>query len=173
MKIPNGMPTLSWGAHAPTEGKACVMEYVSLLAGEQWSDHPECTHPALAAFARHLNDRLEDEHRHVLVPLIGRLLGTDEHSITISTAIANAQVMHPRYGDYMATVKVLAEGKCSCGADHGDSYTNEYKMKSEEASVVGVEILTAMIDAYDKATGRTEHHIVTDQEYADLALAVG
>ena len=74
--IPEFLPTLSAGAHAPGSGEACVMEYVSLLAGEDWSDHPACTHPALAAMARNVNDRLPDCERHRLVPLIGRLFGT-------------------------------------------------------------------------------------------------
>jgi hypothetical protein len=53
------------------------MEYVSVLAGEAWSDRPVCTHPRLAAVARFVNDTLEDEHRSLLVPIIGRLFGTN------------------------------------------------------------------------------------------------
>src|SRR5690606_39216218 len=76
MTIPDFMPVLSAGAHDhPSEG-ACVMEYVSLLAGEDFSDSPVCTHPVLAAAARAVNDNLPDNERHLLVPLIGRLFGT-------------------------------------------------------------------------------------------------
>ncbi|MDQ2758707.1 MAG: hypothetical protein M3Y71_19475, partial [Actinomycetota bacterium] len=52
------------------------MEYVSLLAGEEWSDRPDCTHPLLAHEARTVNDELTDRDRHLLVPLVGRLFGT-------------------------------------------------------------------------------------------------
>jgi hypothetical protein len=76
MNIPGTLPTLSAGAHLPDEGKACVMEYVSLLAGEQWSDTPACTYYPLAQAAQAVNDRLTDDERHLLVPLIGRLFGT-------------------------------------------------------------------------------------------------
>jgi len=76
MNIPEGLPTLSAGAHRPGDGKACVMEYVALLAGEPWSDTPACTYPPLASVAQVVNDRLRDEDRHLLVPLIGRLFGT-------------------------------------------------------------------------------------------------
>ena len=76
MSIPNALPTLSAGAHRPHEGKACVMEYVSLLAGEAWSDTPSCTYRPLARAAQVVNDRLSDDDRHLLVPLIGRLFGT-------------------------------------------------------------------------------------------------
>lgn len=75
-RIPDYMPVLSEGAHDnPSEG-GCVMEYVSLLAGEEWSDTPACTHPVLAKVAQAVNDRLDDSERHRLVPLIPRLLGT-------------------------------------------------------------------------------------------------
>ena len=77
MNIPSGLPTLSAGAHRPNEGKACVMEYIALLAGEAWTDSPSCTHRLLARAAQQVNDRLLDDDRHLLVPLIGRLFGTD------------------------------------------------------------------------------------------------
>ena len=76
MSIPNALPTLSAGAHKLGEGKACVMEYVSLLAGEKWSDSPTCTYRPLAMAAQVVNDRLSGDDRHLLVPLIGRLFGT-------------------------------------------------------------------------------------------------
>ena len=80
MNTPDSLPTLSAGAHDADTGRACVMEYVSLLAGEQWSDRPECTHPILAHEARVANDLLIDTDRPRLVPLIGRLFGTTEDS---------------------------------------------------------------------------------------------
>lgn len=76
-QIPDGLPTLSGGSHGKHEGKACVMEYVSLLAGEEWSDMPSCTNRLIARAAQAVNDRAEDKDRHLLVPVIGRLFGTD------------------------------------------------------------------------------------------------
>jgi len=78
--VPAALPTLSAGSHDSEHGEACVMEYVSLLAGEQWSDRPECTHPLLAHEARTTNDLLRDSDRSRLVPLIGRLFGTTDDS---------------------------------------------------------------------------------------------
>ncbi len=80
MTVPDALPTLSAGSHDAEHGEACVMEYVSLLAGEEWSDRPECTHPMLAHEARTTNDLLRDSDRARLVPLIGRLFGTTEDS---------------------------------------------------------------------------------------------
>ena len=80
MTTPDFLPTLSAGSHDAEHGEACVMEYVSLLAGEEWSDRPECTHPLLAHEARTTNDLLRDGDRSRLVPLIGRLFGTTDDS---------------------------------------------------------------------------------------------
>lgn len=80
MTVPESMPTISAGAHDSDDGEACVMEYVSLLAGEHWSDRPSCTHPLLAHEARTVNDLLLDGDRGRLVPLIGRLFGTSADS---------------------------------------------------------------------------------------------
>ena len=76
VKVPSIMPVLSAGAHAGPEDGACVMEMVSYLAGEAWTDTPSCTYRPLARAAQVVNDRLRDEDRHLLVPLIGRLFGT-------------------------------------------------------------------------------------------------
>jgi hypothetical protein len=80
MPTPDFLPTLSAGSHDAEHGEACVMEYVSLLAGEEWSDRPDCTHPLLAHEARTTNDLLRDSDRSRLVPLIGRLFGTTDDS---------------------------------------------------------------------------------------------
>ena len=78
--VPDALPSLAAGAHDSDTGEACVMEYVSLLAGEEWSDRPDCTHPLLAHEARTVNDELADHDRHLLVPLVGRLFGTTQDS---------------------------------------------------------------------------------------------
>ncbi|WP_375000278.1 hypothetical protein [Aeromicrobium sp. CTD01-1L150] len=80
MNVPDALPTLSVGAHDSDSGEACVMEYVSVLAGEPWSDRPECTHPVLAHEARSANDLLDDADRPQLVQLVGRLFGASDDS---------------------------------------------------------------------------------------------
>lgn len=76
MNVPEYMPVLSAGAHETPELGACIMEMVSFLAGEVWSDSPACTHPVLAEMARCINDRLSDAERQKILPLMGRLFGT-------------------------------------------------------------------------------------------------
>jgi hypothetical protein len=74
--VPEALPVLSAGGHLRLEDGACLMEYVSVLAGERFSDRPACTDPTLAAVARIVNDELSDEGRQPLaaraVTLIGR-----------------------------------------------------------------------------------------------------
>ncbi|HSE09098.1 MAG TPA: hypothetical protein VLB29_10560 [Nocardioidaceae bacterium] len=74
-RTPDFMPTLSPGRHRNPRKGACFMEMASFLAGERWSDHPNCTHPLLAAMAREINDRLGDRARQDLVPLIPSVVG--------------------------------------------------------------------------------------------------
>ena len=73
--------TLSKGAHESLNQGLCIMEMVSYLANEPWSDHPQCSCVALTAYAISLNDRGDDEMRAKLKALAPRLIGTrDDHS---------------------------------------------------------------------------------------------
>jgi hypothetical protein len=51
------------------------MEYVSVFAGERFSDLPECTHPALAVVAWRVNDELRDTIRQQLLTRAPALVG--------------------------------------------------------------------------------------------------
>lgn len=102
MTTPDLMPILSSGDHSSPKEGACIMEYASLLAGEEWSDSPACTHPVLASMARVVNDRIGDSARQSLLPLLPRLMGTAEtgtaaerHRLSVSLAVWCAeQVAH-------------------------------------------------------------------------------
>lgn len=72
---PEMMPVLARGRHRTPKSGACFMEYASYLAGERWSDHPSCTHPALAALARLVNDCTSDTARGQLVTMIPSVVG--------------------------------------------------------------------------------------------------
>ena len=60
-QVPDQLPLLQRGRHRRPEDGACVMEYVSVLAGAPFTDHPRCTHPALATLARLVNDWIDDD----------------------------------------------------------------------------------------------------------------
>jgi hypothetical protein len=72
---PDAMPVLSRGKHRSPKKGACFMELASFLAGEDWSDHPTCTHPLLASMARDVNDHVDDFARSRLAPLIPEVIG--------------------------------------------------------------------------------------------------
>ena len=82
------LPVLSRGKHRNPRKGACFMEFASLLAGERWSDHPVCTHPLLAAAARHVNDHTSDAGRPRLVTLIPSVIGLTGHDLRIDARIA-------------------------------------------------------------------------------------
>jgi hypothetical protein len=70
---------LGHGSHpAPSNGmvEACVMEAVAYIAGEPWSDHPECASRVISSFLVSWNDSLPDADRQMLKPFIPRLVGT-------------------------------------------------------------------------------------------------
>jgi hypothetical protein len=70
--------TLLQGAHEAHSGQMCVMEAVAYVAGENWSDHPACACPVIAAFLRSWNDSLrsDEERGRLLKPLVLQLIDT-------------------------------------------------------------------------------------------------
>lgn len=88
---PEGLPILEAGAHRDADAGSCLMEYVSVLAGERFTDRPRCTHPALAAVAWQVNDAVSSGARQQLatraVTLIGlgREPGVDVRPLVLAT----------------------------------------------------------------------------------------
>lgn len=87
---PDSMPVLDAGSHHSPEAGACVMEYVSVIAGEEWSDMPTCTHPVLARAAQVVNDTVTtaDERSRLLLPLVPLLMGTNPYNLSIDGAVS-------------------------------------------------------------------------------------
>jgi hypothetical protein len=71
----DALPMLGRGKHRNPKKGACFMELASFLAGERWSDHPQCTHPLLAMLARAVNDLTSDSARPRLAPMIPSVIG--------------------------------------------------------------------------------------------------
>src|SRR5882724_4636780 len=69
--------SLKYGPHEPNS-TFCVMEAVAYVAGEPWSDHPECSCPVISAFLRAWNDGLptDADRDRLLKPLVARMVGT-------------------------------------------------------------------------------------------------
>jgi hypothetical protein len=72
-RAPAGLPILSAGKHKWARQGACLMEYVSVLAGRRFSAKPACTDRTLAAIARAVNDYSSDAARQHLTRYAGSL----------------------------------------------------------------------------------------------------
>jgi hypothetical protein len=69
--------TLQSGKHHAAKDGHCLLEVVSMFAGEPFSDAPACVCPVLAEFGRNWNDALRnDEERRALLQYIPRLVDT-------------------------------------------------------------------------------------------------
>lgn len=111
---PEHVPVLSRGKHRNPRKGACFMEFASYLAGERWSDHPQCTHPLLAALARVVNDHTSDEGRQQLAPLIPSVIGltSDDLRVDVRLALLCARTALPVVGSERQ--RVMAVGILSC-----------------------------------------------------------
>ena len=78
----------------------CLLEIVSKLAGEPWTDHPTCVHPTLGAIARAVHDYSSATGRVALRPLAPAFIGTAHTgletparlvALCASTALAGAE----------------------------------------------------------------------------------
>jgi hypothetical protein len=95
--IPQLVPTLSAGRHRSARRGACFMEFASFLAGERWSDSPNCTDPVLSTLARAVNDTMNDDRRSELITDIPRVIGLrgDELRLGLVVALRAATVALP------------------------------------------------------------------------------
>jgi hypothetical protein len=79
--IPDNLPLLSAGKQSPGSGAVCAEQAVSWLVsgrldlGDE-TDHPECVQPVLNALAIAVNDRIGDDKRHQMWPILLRQPGT-------------------------------------------------------------------------------------------------
>jgi hypothetical protein len=78
---------LGGGRHRDPRDGRCLLELVSVLAGEPWTDHPRCVHPVLAGIARRVNDACSDDGRDALIPLALPLIGTAAAAETVSAIL--------------------------------------------------------------------------------------
>lgn len=95
--VPDFLPILSRGSHQNPEAGACVMEMVSFLAGESFSDNPNCVDPALRSLAICINDWVSDDNRNQISLLIPKFMNTRgvENYNTVLTAIK--ETVFPKY----------------------------------------------------------------------------
>lgn len=113
--VPELLPTLSRGRHDNPSQGACLMEYVSVLAGQPFSDRPDCTDPLLATIARVVNDRTSDSARPRLAGLApdlaaARRLTPQQRAQVQARCAEMAAWLHPHHrGLARAAVRTQAQ----------------------------------------------------------------
>jgi hypothetical protein len=90
----------------------CVMQMVSYVAGEPWTDQPECACPMLTRYAIRLNDRLSDARRQGLKAVIPLLVDTRDETLRRTRANficwRSVAVTFPLLTDYLKRTEVSA-----------------------------------------------------------------
>lgn len=137
-EIPDGLPSLSVGCHEPGEGKACIMEYVSVLAGEKFNHLPACTNPMIARLAWAVNDLCSEDQRPRLFAFAHRLAAaTETNTDRVNRALASF---------------IDAEGTLASKMRWVMLTTRPYETKA--SADVGIKLLDEVLTAHEKATGR-------------------
>lgn len=172
LNIPELMPVLSRGGHSsPAEG-ACIMEYASFLNGEAWTDAPSCTHPLLATVARLVNDALDDSERQRLLPLLPRLMGTTDPGHWQEIREAGVGYVAHLIGNETPGVTETAEYSALPHIS-AEAAVWEALIAVQLSGGDPVDYLSTLIDAYDKATGRTAPATVTEDDLRRCAELTG
>ena len=104
------------GAHPAAADGVSLMEAVSALAGEPWSNSPNCTSAVIAAYARSLNDWLPDDARQQLKPYIPRLVGTAAPDLELRRAFACADAAVRVFAPLAFAAAGLVEEAAKLGA---------------------------------------------------------
>jgi len=104
------------GTHTSSSDGVSLMEAVSALAGEPWSNSPSCTSPVIAAYARSLNDWLPDDARQRLKAYIPRLVGTAEPELELRRAFACADAAVRVFAPLAFAAAGLVEEAAKLGA---------------------------------------------------------
>lgn len=90
------------------------MELASFLAGEPWSDHPDCTHPLLAALARDINDHIGDDARRQIAPMVPDVIGLNRPDPTIDAVLAREAALAALPVASVERQRVAAVGLLRC-----------------------------------------------------------
>jgi hypothetical protein len=169
--VPDGLPTLAAGGHRETEGKACVMEYVSVVTGNAWSDTPPCTAQPIALMAQCVNDFQPDADRQKLVPFIDRLASAKEWDD--DTARAMYELCVEKYPS--ASLKWREDSIAMLWGTAEDLMERRWELdfpNNDMKQVVhhperGIEFLEAVLTLHESLHPKTEPHVTTPEALAE------
>jgi hypothetical protein len=183
---PDFMPVLSAGSHkSPAEG-ACVMEYISFLAGEEFSEFPQCTARPLARMAQIFNDSLPDDRRHEMLEYITRLMGSyssnKHHYVLIAQWCASEAKKSAASSEanaattWAANAATAATWAANAATAWAANAATAAAANAATAAWATVEVRVAasekffndLLDKWDEITGRTEFAKVTNNDFQKM-----
>ena len=155
MNTPDFLPILSHGNHpAGPETGACVMEMVSFLAGEEWTDKPACVSIAIRREAISINDLVSDDNRQKIALMIPRFMNTDKLNANEAfyVDLRNAQNQFNEAHEWDKLSSVASNIQYAFVHDEGDK-----RRTNEEYDQIGIDWLEIVCDIADKHLGRHAH----------------
>ena len=153
--------SLKHGSHQP-DSQFCVMEAVAFVAGEPWSDHPQCACPIISSFLRNWNDRLpsDAERDRLLKHFVPRLVGTLNPKLEVKRVIM--------IGDWTVRTVVPELLRLMKKDEDADKLAALPEIGSAEKLAEGLDRALALALALDRALARP---LARDRDLArDLAL---
>lgn len=177
------VPVLADGPHNSPEEGACVMEMVSFLAGEEWSDTPACSNDLISFLAQNVNDILDDKSRQLILGQFDRLFNTSDPRFVKEFKAEYLKYMATKVDGFCTTVaayatrndRLQAERDLSLAAELDDVYGENYARMAGSSvirmtyyygnTVDGtvnpspegvIQILADVLDIYDRVSGRNE-----------------
>jgi hypothetical protein len=160
--VPENLPVISGGKHSSPEGGACVMEYISLLAGEEWTDYPKCTHRSLANLAQRANDTLPQSRRHEMFSRINRLFGTGATGVEETDKAVSAAMARFYAANAAADAATYAANAATYAATYAaDAATYAATYAADAATYAATYAADAYLDLLDRALG--EYDRITDR----------
>lgn len=157
----NFMPVLSKGSHIKPSQGACVMEMVSFLAGEEWSDTPDCSNRRITIAAQLVNDNVENRNRHLILKDFDRLFNT---ALSVEDDTKFALALADYFGAPPNSIIIELSGSKLKQVEKNDSFEDliDFKM---------LDTLTKILNVYDEVFGRKD---VKSQDLNPLkALKIG
>lgn len=160
------LPTLDSGSHPDPSTGACLMELVSVLAGERWTDDPECVNPVLRIFGRRVNDLVASEEYRTreLAPLIPRLIGTrpSDPRTEAEMTIEMAEWAIQAGGNVTLDVPLNAARE-----KYEEGYYSRAEMRAgfvvEDVAPERIEVLRTFLDIADRHLEREPSYLTEDQ----------
>lgn len=171
--IPDFIPVLSHGGHKNPKDGACVMEMVSYIAGEHWTDRPDCVHEVIQEIARNVNDFVSDDNRNVITEMIPRFIGTDKikGKKRLTQLTAEKMQAHPDMARW--TVPGTENSVFHVRARISDHFHYETdinkRFTNEEYDKFAMTILEVILDAADEILERGNYEVTKEEAFAKVA----